>query len=215
VLRDGVIPPLERPLHRPAPQPSLLYHPNRGQGRDRLCQPAQGLLRRRCHTRQSATPQPTARRWSSGQAGHQPPRQPFRTQTGLVFRPPGLCTFISGAAERTPGNRFSQPSRSGLRTPWAGYSFPASTLVVPAAPAETTSEDRPLTLPPPSPSLGGAQWRAAYAPGPGPAPADNVVSTHVPCTVNSLACIYSGMYSVINQYCLNRCPYCYSSPHCV
>jgi hypothetical protein len=30
-------------------------------------------------------------------------------------------------------------------------------------------------------------------------------------TVNSLACIYSAMYSVITQYFLNRCPYCMST----
>jgi hypothetical protein len=58
--------------------------------------------------------------------------------------------------------------------------------------------------------------RAGYAPGPRLAPADEGTEARrvqrVPCTVNSLlACIYSAMYSVINQYCLNRCPYCMST----
>ncbi len=34
---------------------------------------------------------------------------------------------------------------------------------------------------------------------------------HAPCTVNSLACMYCAMCSEINQYCLNRCPYCSST----
>jgi hypothetical protein len=64
-------------------------------------------------------------------------------------------------------------------------------------------------------ALGGALWRAWLRPSTqlvlaGQCTAPRGVH-HATCTVNSLACIYSTTYSVINYYCSNCCPYCSST----
>ncbi len=171
----------------------LLHHPRWGQGRDCLHQQAQVLQGCWHRTRQSATPRPTAWGRYGGQASHHLLWRSFHTQAGLIFRPPGLYTFTSGTAEQTPGNRFS----------------PTSTAAVSAS----TSGDRQWgsTSPPPSPALGGSPveswlcpWTETGSSGHHTA-ARRVQRSH--CTVNSLACIYSAMYSVISQYCSNCCPF--------
>jgi hypothetical protein len=53
--------------------------------------------------RDATTNRPALAQW---QASHRPPRQPFRTHAGLVFRPPCPYTFKPGAAKRTPRNCF-------------------------------------------------------------------------------------------------------------
>jgi hypothetical protein len=136
-------------------------------------------------------PWPTTQCQHGGQASHSMPRRPFKTLAGLIFRPPGLYTFIPGAAERTPRNLFFPTLRWGFCTPWAVCFFPVSTAAVPTVPAETTSEDRPLTSPPPRPVLGGGALATPQDP-------DRLQMTTylarcvqgVPCTVNSLSCLY-------------------------
>jgi hypothetical protein len=66
-------------------------------------------------------------------------------QAGLVFRPAGFLITAVGAAKNPPRNGFSPTPQGGFCMPWAGSSFAASAKSIPAAPAETTYEDRPLT----------------------------------------------------------------------
>jgi hypothetical protein len=99
--------------------------------------------------------QPNAWHQHSGQAGHRLPWRSICTQAGLVYRPRSLYTITPEAAERKPRKPFFLSPPGGFCLPRAGCSFPASTAAVSAATAETTSEDRPLTLPPPRSAPGG------------------------------------------------------------
>jgi hypothetical protein len=57
-------------------------------------------------------------------------------------------------------------------------------------------------------------WRAGYARGPDWLQRTMYLARRVqcvPCAVNSLTCIYSAMYSIINHYCLNCCLYSMST----
>ncbi len=65
--------------------------------------------------------------------------------------------------EYTPGKLFCPTLRRGF-TSWDDSSFAASTEALSATPADTASEIRPLTSPPPTPKLGGIPVEAAYAP---------------------------------------------------
>jgi hypothetical protein len=96
------------------------------------------------------------------------PRRPCRNQAGLIFRPVGFFAFFSGADMRRSPNRF--PSRGGgFCMPGTGGAFTASIDAVPVPTMGTAKEVGPLTSSPSSrgQSLGGALWRAAYAPGDG------------------------------------------------
>jgi hypothetical protein len=148
------------------------------------------------HTRQSVMPRPTARRRHSGQAGQRPPRQPFCTHSGLVFRPPCPCTFIPGAAKRTPRTVFSQCRRGFLHT--LGW------LLLPSlhsSDTHSTSRDRQRGLTSDLTSSeasahGRALWRAM------PLDPDWLRQTtylaRVPCTL-SLACKYIALLYVFNN----------------
>ncbi len=97
------------------------------------------------------------------------PRWSCRNQAGHVFRPAGIFTFLfCGAATRRSRNRFPT-TRGGFYTPGTGGAFTASTDVVPIPSTGAAPEVGPLTSSPPSrgQSLGGALWRAVYAPGEG------------------------------------------------
>jgi hypothetical protein len=74
----------------------------------------------------------------------------------MVKKPAGLKTRPAWSSW-VPGNRFSPTPWGGYCMPLAGSSSAASTKTVPAVPAETAYEDRPLTTSAllPKPVLGG------------------------------------------------------------
>jgi hypothetical protein len=152
VHHGGIISPLQRSYncpyailcHSPAPSPSEL-----GPGIDCLRQPAQALYGRGCQTRQSAChgSPPTPRRVC------------FQTTRSLHHH------ARSSRGER-PGIVFSHPC-GGFLHARASCSLAASTTTIPAATAETTSEDRPLTLTPQRSVPGGKGCgEPGYTPGP-------------------------------------------------
>jgi hypothetical protein len=149
--------------------------------------------------------------WPSPSEAVLPPSVPKQ----VSFSDPLVSTpsYQEQPSERL-GTVFSQPCGGGGCMPRAGCSFPASTAAVPAVPVGTASENRPLSLPPLRPVLvgepcgwllpwtqTGSSWHRTAA--------HHVQSA--PCTINSLACIYSAMYSGINQYPLKCCLYTMST----
>jgi hypothetical protein len=89
-------------------------------------------------------------------------------QVGLTFSLLSLFTFMPGAAERMPGNHFFPTLWESFCMPQAGRSFSLSTVAMPAVPAETSSEEGPMTSPPPrSVRWGEYCGEPGYAPGPG------------------------------------------------
>ncbi len=104
--------------------------------------------------------QPSARHRHGDQASHHLPWRSTCTQAA----PHSLYTITPGAAEQTPGNRFFPTPQRGFCMPQAGCSFAAFTAVVPAATAETASEDRPPTLPPLRSGLGGSPVESLATP---------------------------------------------------
>jgi hypothetical protein len=88
--------------------------------------------------RNTAADRPALARWPS-----QPPlTAAVHPHPGGSWADPSLYTITPGAAERPPGNHFSQFRRRFLHAlVWASGSFPDSTAVVSAATRETASKD--------------------------------------------------------------------------
>jgi hypothetical protein len=99
----------------------LLHLQSRVMGRGGCRQPPQGLHGCGRHSWQPVSPRQT-----TGFA----PRQSCCNQAGLVFRPAGFFTFISGAATRRSRNRFPT-RRGGFCTPGTGGAFTGATDTVP------------------------------------------------------------------------------------
>jgi hypothetical protein len=95
-------------------------------------------------------------------AGQAPRRSRRRQQAGLVFRPAGFYSFLSGATSRWSQNRFPT-QRGGFCIPGTGGAFTVSTDTVPVTSTGTASEVRSLTSSHSSrgQSSGGALWRPA------------------------------------------------------
>ncbi len=97
-------------------------------------------------------------------AGRPLPRQSAFHKAGLVFRPTGVHAFsvTSGGVRNMLGNCF-------YPTLWGVLHAPEHPLLhslhraVPATPADTANEIRPLTSPPSLPELRGTYVEAAYA----------------------------------------------------
>jgi hypothetical protein len=151
--------PFSRSMTAPTLRTLLLYHPSRVPGRGYRRQPPQSLHGCRCHAWQPASPWQTtsfAPGWSC------------RNQAGLVLRPTGLYTFLSGAAMRRSRNRYPT-QRGGFSMPKTSGIITGATDAVPIPSTGTATEVGPLTSSPPSQgqSSGGALWTPAYTPGDG------------------------------------------------
>jgi hypothetical protein len=90
-------PTLQWPLRFSSLWPPLLHHPSWVTRRVHRRQPPQGL-----HSDRRRAWQPSSPRQTTEFAT----RQPCRNQVGLVFRPTGFVTFLSGAATKRSRNRF-------------------------------------------------------------------------------------------------------------
>jgi hypothetical protein len=116
-------------------RPLLLHHPSQGQGWLKPCTDADA--------EPAICPAPA---WWPSQPS--PAVAVHLHPGGSSSQIPGLYSIKPGAAEQTPGNHFFSTLQRGFYMPRARCSFPASKAVGPAATAETTSKDRPLTSPP-------------------------------------------------------------------
>jgi hypothetical protein len=134
------------------PWPLLLHHPSRGQGQDHLIQPVKALNRHGRHTRQSVADCLALARWPS----QPPPTVAVHPHSGESrFQTPWSLHHHTRSTQENTWEPFFPNPAGGFCTPQAGCPFPASTAGVHAAPAETASKDRPLTLPPPRSVHGG------------------------------------------------------------
>ncbi len=184
-----------------APTPScaadpLLHHPSRVPGRGYRRQPPQGLHGRGRNAWQPASPRQTA-----GFA----PRRSCRNQAGLVFRPAGFFTFLSGATTRRSRNRFPT-RRGGFFTPGTSGDFTGATDGVPVPSMGTAKEVRPLTSSRSSrrQSSGGAPWTPAYIPSRRSDQSD-VLQQHW--TVH-VQCLYISCYITVNKSVLSYLSLC-------
>jgi hypothetical protein len=216
------------PLCHPVLWPLVLHHPSWGQGRDCLCQPAPSPAQMGMLKQAVPMPWPTARHWHRGQAGHRLPRRSTCTQAGLVYRLPVSRPSCQEQPGEHPGTVFFQTHGGG------GGALPRR-LLLPSLHSSGTRSDSgdrqqgstsDLTSSEVSPREG-VLWRAWLHPWTHPVPAGWCTA---PCgvhpatsAVNNLPVHmyiyiymyipYSAMYSVINWYCPNCCPYCPSQGH--